>query len=38
MFPVRILGMGLSIARKAVNVIVALLVNNVEHPECKVSH
>ena len=34
MFPVRILGMSLSSARKAGDVTVVLLVNNVEIPEC----
>ena len=37
MFPVRILGMGLSSARKAGDVTAALLINNVEIPECRVS-
>ena len=36
MFPLRILGMGLSSARKAGDVTVALLINNVEIPECRV--
>ena len=34
MFPVHILGMSLSSARKAGDVTVVLLVNNVEIPEC----
>ena len=38
MFPVRILGMGLSSARNADDVTVALLINNVELPDCRVSH
>ena len=36
MFPLRILGMGLSSARKAGGLTVALLINNVEIPECRV--
>ena len=37
MFPIRILCMGLSSAGKAGDVTVALLVNNVKIPECRVS-
>ena len=37
MVPVRILGMGMSSARKAGDVTVVVIVNNVDIPECKVS-